>query len=306
MNNFGSPALRSDCKSDYKSDRLFRYDEREQAVIWIRMKDKDILKVENMLRDIEDDYVSACGRFPVMARDHVWMLCAKDRTPRALIINSRSTLMPVLCGLREIPPLKFLKGLLQKKRIHSVQGLKEEVLVMEKELGKMGKHSIDVYDYDLMTLDSLEQTAGNDLKTTVNLRVPALDDLDVLVPLRTGYEKEEVLPKGSMVNPAACRATLINIISNGKILVAELDGHIVGKIIVNAVSFTRCQIGGVYVDPAFRGRGIARCMTQEFVASLINEGKGVTLFVKKNNLPAQRLYLGLGFNIKDDYRITYY
>jgi hypothetical protein len=52
--------------------------------------------------------------------------------------------------------------------------------------------------------------------------------------------------------------------------------------------------------------GIARCMAEEFIASLINEGMGVTLFVKKNNVAARRLYLGLGFSVSGDYRITYY
>jgi predicted GNAT family acetyltransferase len=47
-------------------------------------------------------------------------------------------------------------------------------------------------------------------------------------------------------------------------------------------------------------------MATEFTASLISEGRGVTLFVKKNNLAARRLYTGMGFSVKDDYRITYY
>ncbi|MDR2964640.1 MAG: GNAT family N-acetyltransferase [Treponema sp.] len=273
---------------------------------WKKIKNKDIPKIEDMLRDIEDNYVNACSRFLSMVseRDNIWMLCGKDNLPCALIIHSRSTLIPVLCGLREIPQLTFLKSIFQKK-IHSVQGIKEEVLVVEKELEKIRKYSIDTYNYDLMSLDHLPLESGNNFSNLV-LCVPGLKDLDELLPLRKGYEEEEVLPKGSVFSPAAGRAALINFITCGKILAAKLDGSIVGKIIVNAVSFTRYQIGGVYVLPEYRGRGIAKHMVREFITSLINEGKGITLFVKKNNIPARKLYIRLGFKVKGDYRITYY
>jgi predicted GNAT family acetyltransferase len=95
-------------------------------------------------------------------------------------------------------------------------------------------------------------------------------------------------------------------IAKGQILAAELNGKLVGKINVSSVSFTRYLVGGVYVHPGFRGMGIAGLMTQEFIASLISQGKGVTLFVKKNNIPAQKIYTGIGFKVTGDYRITYY
>jgi predicted GNAT family acetyltransferase len=47
-------------------------------------------------------------------------------------------------------------------------------------------------------------------------------------------------------------------------------------------------------------------MAGEFIYSLVSEGRGVTLFVKKNNAPACKLYLSLGFKKRGDYRITYY
>jgi predicted GNAT family acetyltransferase len=47
-------------------------------------------------------------------------------------------------------------------------------------------------------------------------------------------------------------------------------------------------------------------MAYEFISSLISEGGGVTLFVKKTNAAARSLYSGLGFKYRGDYRITYY
>ena len=269
------------------------------------MKNRDIPQVEDLLRDKEDSYAGACGRFlsrhPL--KDQVWVLRHRSL---ALIINSRSTLMPVLYGLKEIPDLHFLNSFLHVKKIHSVQGLCDEVVVLENAMEKTGRVIIDIFDYDLMALDCIPSGKSYPGPENLVLRVPKMIDIDKLAPLQAGYEKEEVLPRGSAFSPASSRINLANIIARGQILAAELDGVMVGKINVSALSFTRCQIGGVYVHPDFRGRGIARYMTEEFITSFLKQGRGITLFVKKNNISAQKLYSGLGFKKTDDYRISYY
>jgi len=283
--------------------------ELQNGLRWRKMKDKDIHDVEYLLRDMENSCVTACGRF-LSSRSsdtHVWRLCSGKGELLALLINSRSTLIPVLCGMKKIPPPDFLKGFLRLKKIHSVQGLTEEVRLFENALEKMGKNTADIFDYDLMDLDNLPSlNALSSGPKNLVLRVPRLTDLDAIAPLQAAYEQEEVLPKGSVFSYAASRVNIANIVSGGRILAAEIDGRPVGKINVSAVSFTRYQVGGVYVRPEFRGMGIARRMAAEFITSLISEGRGVTLFVKKHNVPARRLYSGLGFGIRGDYRITYY
>jgi predicted GNAT family acetyltransferase len=89
-------------------------------------------------------------------------------------------------------------------------------------------------------------------------------------------------------------------------LVAEFKGNLIGKINTNAVTFTRYQVGGVYVHPDYRGMGIARRMAGEFIASLTTQGKGISLFVKKSNSAARRVYQRIGFEILGDYHINYY
>jgi len=273
------------------------------------MKKKDVFKLEDFLREIENNYVNACGRFlerdPI--KDYIWIFQDKNGIVKASIINSKSTLIPVLCGEKEIPKLKFLKNLLRIKKIHSVQGLSEEVIVLENAFKMLGKVTAEIFDYELMSLDTMPSKKGfSEGPKNLVLRVPQMVDLDALAPLQAGYEQEEVLPSGSAFSPAASRVNTANIIANGKILAAELNGKFVGKINVNAVSFTRYQVGGVYVSPDFRGMGIASRMVTEFIASLVNQGMGVTLFVKKNNVPARRLYNSIGFKMKNNYRIAYY
>jgi predicted GNAT family acetyltransferase len=278
---------------------------------WRKMKnrDSDISAVETLLRAMENKCVSACGRFLSLneTKGNVWTLIGKSAKPSALLINSRSTIIPVLCGKKEIPRPGFLKEFIKKNKIHSAQGQKEDTLILEKEMKQMGAQPADTYDYDLMSLDRQpNQKSFSSGPSNLVLRTPRLTDLDAIAPLQAAYEQEEVLPSGSSFSPVASRINLANIIANGQILSAEICGRLVGKININAVSFTRYQVGGVYVHPDFRGLGIARRMAAEFTSSLIKTGRGVTLFVKKSNFQAQRLYSGLGFTVSGDYRITYY
>ncbi|MDR0302405.1 MAG: GNAT family N-acetyltransferase [Treponema sp.] len=289
------------------------FNKAEQAAVgkWRKMgnRDSDIYAVETLLRAMEKKCVSACARFLALneTKGNVWTLNEKSTTPSALLINSRSTIIPVLCGKKEIPCPDFLKELIKKNKIHSVQGQKEDVLILEKKMKQMGAQSADIYDYDLMSLDRQpNQKTFLSVPSNLVLRTPRLTDLDAIAPLQAAYEQEEVLPSGSDFSPAASRINLANIIARGQMLCAEVGGRLVGKININAVSFTRYQLGGVYVHPDFRRQGIARGMAAEFISSIIKEGRGVTLFVKKSNPPAQRLYSALGFTVSGDYRITYY
>jgi len=279
---------------------------------WQKIKKKDFKRAQEFLIDIEEDYVSACAKFlgNDKLNDPAWILSGKNDEIAGFVINSKSAILPALRGGNEIPPLVFLKSLMRAKKIHSVQGLQNEVRIFESEIEKIGGQPADIIDYDLMTLETPPKRAGkisnSSSRSNFILRVPQMIDIDGMAPLQAAYEKEEVLPKGSVFNPAASRINTANLIAGGKILAAEVGGRLVGKINVNAVSFTRYQVGGVYVDPDYRRRGIAKKMAAEFIASLTGEGKGVTLFVRKTNDAARRLYSGLGFKKLKDYRITYY
>lgn len=276
---------------------------------WRKLKNADIPLAEDLLRKNEYGYVSACGKFLSRdpSNDNVWSLRKKNGEISGLLISCGSALLPVFCGECEIPNIKFLKGFLKKKKFHSAQGVTEEVKILENALEKIGMVSNDIFDYDLMSLDDLHiKKSSSAGPQNLILRVPQLIDLDAAAPLQAGYEKEEVLPKGAAFSPAASRLNITNIIAKGQILAAELNGKLVGKINVSAVSFTRFLAGGVYVHPDFRGLGIAKRMTEEFIASLVSQGKGVTLFVKKNNIPARKIYTDIGFKITGDYRIVYY
>jgi GNAT superfamily N-acetyltransferase len=198
-----------------------------------------------------------------------------------------------------------MKGLWGKPPVRLVQGLLGDALLLEAALADLGYHATEQRDYDLMILEK-EPEEGGAFPRGLELRRPGFTDLEALCPLQAGYEEEEVLPRGAVLNPAACRLTLSRILSGEQSLIACLDNRIVGKINTNAASFTCVQIGGVYVLPEYRGLGIGRRMTAVFAAELRARGRELTLFVKKTNPAAQKIYRRVGFAEAGDYRISYY
>jgi predicted GNAT family acetyltransferase len=141
-----------------------------------------------------------------------------------------------------------------------------------------------------------------------SLRIRRADrqDAELLLPLRLAYEREEVLPPGAPTNIPATRMSLEKSLADRLVLVAELDGEVVATAATNARAFTRHQIGGVYVVPALRDRGIGTRIVAELGALLREEHWGAVLFVKTSNIPAIRAYGRIGFQTGDPYRIVYF
>ena len=74
----------------------------------------------------------------------------------------------------------------------------------------------------------------------------------------------------------------------------------------NAHGFTFAQIGGVYTTEKNRNQGIAEYVLSVLLTGIFETRKGASLFVKKNNGAAIKLYKKLGFGVTDEFKITYY
>jgi ribosomal protein S18 acetylase RimI-like enzyme len=275
---------------------------------WRRMKTRQISDAEALLQSREACCMNACSRF--INRKHqkntIWTLGGSDGKISALIIISRQSLLPVLGGQDAIPHPRFLKGLFSTTHIHSLQGGKQDVVLLENALEKTGLCAAEKIDFDIMYINHPPSGYDSAGPASLVIRKPQPKDMDDLAALHAAYEQEEVLPAASEFNVAVSRMNIERIYANERMLAAELGGRLVGKINTNAETFTCCQIGGVYVHPDYRGLGIARRMAGEFTASLVSRGKGISLFVKKSNAAARRVYERTGFAAQGDYRINYY
>ena len=266
-------------------------------------------KAEAFLKAREKLCVAASARFLCLSesRSRVWRLLGREEEISALLLHSRRTLFPVFDKNSCIPSPLFLSRFLGKVSIHAVQGLREDTEMLEGLMQDQGYFAAERIDYELMSLDDAPRPetlrAG---PAGLTLRSPLPEDEERLFALQSAYEQEEVLPANSVFNPTTSRLNLQHILSREHVLVAVLNGQVVGKINTSAQSFTRYQIGGVYVRPDCRGLGIGVKMTAIFAQRLLAQARGITLFVKKRNVAANRIYLKAGFSILADYRITYF
>jgi ribosomal protein S18 acetylase RimI-like enzyme len=280
---------------------------------WRKINRDEYAGVEQFLRAREFRCVSACARYlriigeEKSGRDHLWGLKDPEGNFMAILIHNRRSLFPVFNSLRNIPPPRFLKSLLGRAPIHMVQGLRSDVELLEPLLEKQGYRVSESIDYDLLMLERAPNPealmAG---PPDLVLRPPRESELEEIAKLQEAYEKEEVLPRGAVFNGVHSHINLEHILAKEKVVVALLGSRIVGKINTNAESFSCSQIGGVYVLPELRRRGIALKMSAVFLSTIIAERQKIILFVKKRNIPARRVYRRLGFTGLGDYRIIYY
>ena len=276
---------------------------------WKKIRPVEYPAAEAFLREREIFCVGACSRF--LARNfnhnHLWTVRNAQGGMAAFLLHSRLSLYPIFPANRYIQLPGFLGRFLKKIPIHSVQGLREDTEILEEGIVKLGYNAIDRIDYDLMTLDREPRSECFQRGPSgLVLRKPVPKDTEGLYQLQAAYEIEEVLPRGETFNPKACQKTLEKLLETQQVMLACMGDEIIGKINTNAVSFTRFQIGGVYVHPKFRGLGIAVKMSAVFLQQLTAEGRGITLFVKKRNAAARSVYRRLGFIQRGDYRISYY
>ena len=274
---------------------------------WRKMRGSDVPEVRALLQANEHLCLNAYYRLlrRKETKSEAWILRDSGESLAALVYSGKG-LLPVLGGRKGlVPPPLFLRGIFRTLPVRSLQGIEGDMLLMERQMERMGFYANEKIHFDLMGLDRLpgKLPAGPE---GLSIRRAEARDLEGLAAMHAAYEAEEVLPTGKKPNSALSRMNIEKIFVHEHLLVAELDGQLVGKINTSASSATRCQIGGVYVHPAHRSRGIAGRMTAEFSSSLLGSGLGLSLFVKKHNIAARKAYLKVGFVTLGSYRINYY
>ncbi|HWR44286.1 GNAT family N-acetyltransferase [Sporomusa sp.] len=85
-----------------------------------------------------------------------------------------------------------------------------------------------------------------------------------------------------------------------------VDGKIVAQAYIQAVTDTINQIGGVFTLGEERSKRYGKAIVAELCRRIIARGKIPTLSVSKDNTPAVKAYVALGFSHHDDYLIIKY
>ncbi len=176
------------------------------------------------------------------------------------------------------------------------------------ELLEKAIYSSAIIEWEYLLFEFEDKTnSAEELPQGLTLRQCTTQDTRLLFRLQREYEIEEVLPPGSTHNTLLCISNLQKSLKE-QIIYAIVDSNAksVAKAGTNARGLYWDQLGGVFTEPAHRGRGYARILTHFLAHMLTNNKRKVALFVKKNNIYAQRAYKHAGFKEISPYKIVYY
>ena len=128
----------------------------------------------------------------------------------------------------------------------------------------------------------------------IEVRRATVRDFSSLCSLHEAYEREEIGSR-QLLFAASLPERIMRILGKQIAVVATIKGKIVGKANTNARGLRSDQIGGVYVIPELRRRGVGALMVGSLTSLLAASGRGICLYVRPENEGACRLYAALGF-----------
>ena len=122
-------------------------------------------------------------------------------------------------------------------------------------------------------------------------------EVDTVLPACIAMFTEEVGVSPIVGDGGALyRARVAETIADGRAFARIEDGRVLFKAEVGPVSRAACQVQGVWVDPEFRGRGLATGgMAAVVEMARRSIAPTVSLYVNDFNVPARRAYDRVGF-----------
>jgi len=138
----------------------------------------------------------------------------------------------------------------------------------------------------------------SDLPPDPQVRRACADDLDAVLPASIAMFTEEVgYSPIAGDGGAAYRRRVAELLREGRTFVRRgADGQVVFKADLGSVSASVAQVHGVWVDPRFRGRGLAAPAMAAVVDATVREvAPVVSLYVNDYNARALAAYQRVGF-----------
>jgi len=134
------------------------------------------------------------------------------------------------------------------------------------------------------------------------LRPANVSDLPLLVPACAASHREELGVDPLRRDPEGFRWRTQAQIEEGRSWLWEVDGVIRFKAEASAWTPSAVQLQQVWTDPQVRGRGYASRALRDLTRLLLDDTPAVTLFVRRENEPAIRLYESIGMRRVLSYR----
>lgn len=123
------------------------------------------------------------------------------------------------------------------------------------------------------------------------------DELEVLLPAAIAMFTEEVGVSPLVGDGGALyRSRVAELVAAGRSYARIEDGRVLFKAEIGAATADACQVQGVWVDPALRGRGLGAAGTAAVAADALRSvAPAVSLYVNGFNVAARAAYARVGF-----------
>jgi predicted GNAT family acetyltransferase len=128
-----------------------------------------------------------------------------------------------------------------------------------------------------------------------DVRLMRADEIDVLFPASVAMYTEEV-GVSPLDGGRGYRHRVAELVRTGRAYAKVVDGRVVFKADLAVITPYTAQVQGVWVDPQWRGRGIATAGMAAVVNDTLRRvAPTVSLYVNDYNLPARAAYKHCGF-----------
>jgi hypothetical protein len=134
------------------------------------------------------------------------------------------------------------------------------------------------------------------------LRPARKSDLDLLLPACAAAHEEELGANPLAGDGEAFRRRTLAQIEEGRSWLWAEDGAILFKAEASAWTPSAVQLQQVWVDPGARNQGHGRRGLSDLCSLLLDRVQTVCLFVRRENVPAIRLYEAIGMRRAGTYR----
>ena len=246
--------------------------------------------------------------FGRIADGRMWTLETSGGTAGVLHFSRYGVVLPSVkpgCSIEQNPDdRETLRRILSLRRdkLFSIIG---ESQVVERVESLVDGTPADSENYRLFSRDDVPEAVPPPMEG-LECRRAGVEDLEKLWPLERDYQLEEVIRPGSYLDERFSRLHFRKTLREQLVYYAVLNGKPVAKAGTNARGWRYDQIGGVFVEPNLRNRGLGRFVMHALLKDIHSQGRNPTLFVKLTNPAARALYSGLGFDDKGGFRISYW
>ncbi len=260
------------------------------------LDDRDLPSVRTLLarNPVADVFVAsrvaACGLDPWRLGAEIWGHVVGGRLKA--ICYSGANLWPVAAGPASAR-LFAERARRQGRRCSSIVGDATAVHAMWRHLEPAWGLAREIRDCQPLLAISTPPAVAPDPA----VRQVRPDELDIVLPACIAMFTEEIGVSPVVADGGSLfRARVAESVGQRRSFARIEDGRVLFKAEIGAVSDSVCQVQGVWVDPALRGRGLGTAGT----ASLVAIGQTmfaptVSLYVNEFNYSARRVYDHVGF-----------